>query len=166
MSRIVRLVALFALSLLFADVAAAEILRSDEGGFTVDMPGQPKYSTDRRTTESGIKYRADQWLLERGDKAWLITWMDYDTDISTDYERAAQTAVQSYNASLVSKKFVSIGPHRAMELLLDAAAERLMVRTRILFVGRSLYQVVYGGPRGTETDPAVEAFLTSFNVAR
>lgn len=155
-----------------AGAASAYSLKSDEGRFSVELPGEPAFEKLHEKTKAGYFVDRYQWLLDLGDTAWIVTYGDYpQSDVQrlgaeAMYDNGAKGSVEGVNGQLRSQQPVVNGGVRGRELFVFVPDSNLAMRQRMFIVGTRLYQNVYVGADGTERDAKVEAFLNSFQMRK
>jgi hypothetical protein len=155
---------------LFANIAFAYTLKSDEGRFTAELPAEPTFSKLNETASSG-PYVRYQWLADQGAKAWIITYNDYPagtiakTGLEEAYKNAVQGSIRGTKGELRSNKAITQADTSGREILISVAGP-LIMRQRIFIIGDRLYQNIYVGPPGTEDDAEVNAFFAFFRVGK
>lgn len=154
------------------NAARAYTLRSDEGKFAAELAEEPSYRSLEETAKDGQKYTRHEWMLDKGDKAWLVTYNDYklgtiaNQGLEKSYENAAAGTMQGVKGELRNSAKISNFGTAGRENLIFSPSYNLMLRQRIFFVGDRLYQVIYVGPIGSETETSVDNFLSSLKIQR
>jgi hypothetical protein len=155
---------------LFADIAFAYTLKSDEGRFTAELPAEPAFSKLDETASSG-PYVRYQWIADQGAKAWIITYNDYPagtiakTGLEQAYKNAVKGSIQGTKGELRSDKTITQAGISGHEILVSIAGP-LIMRQRIFIMDDRLYQNIYAGPPDTEDDAEVNAFFAAFRVGK
>jgi hypothetical protein len=155
---------------LFANIAFAYTLKSDEGRFTAELPAEPTFSKLNETASSG-PYVRYQWLADQGAIAWIITYNDYPagtiakTGLEEAYKNAVKGSIRGTKGELRSDKTITQASISGREILISVAGP-LIMRQRIFIIGDRLYQNIYVGTPGTEDDAEVDAFFASFRVEK
>ena len=159
---------LAALVLLAAQVgmAAAYVLKSDEGRFSIELPAEPSFQAIDEQSAAGAHVRY-QWLLDQGHRAFIVTYNDYAraSEAEALYDSGLEGALAATNGSLVRQQPVTLEGLRGREFLARMPSGN-MLRQRLFLIGNRFYQTIYVGSPGSEVEPAVEAFLASFRVVR
>jgi hypothetical protein len=160
--------ALAAIVLLLVQVGAAGayVLKSDEGRFSIELPGEPSFQAIDEQSAAGAHVRY-QWLLDQGGRAFIVTYNDYARTSETEsvYDHGVEGALAATGGNLVRQQPVMLDGLRGREFFARMPSGNTL-RQRLYLIGNRFYQTIYVGPPGSETDPAVEAFLGSFRVVR
>lgn len=152
--------------------AQAYTLRSDEGNFVAEFLAEPGYKKHEETAKDGQKYSRYEWLLDQGEKAWIVTYNDYRAGtiskqgLEKSYENAIAGSVQAVKGEL--KNVIPISNHgtSGREAFIFMPSYNLIMRQRIFFVGDRIYQILYVGPVGSEKDKVVDDYLASLAIKR
>jgi hypothetical protein len=147
--------------------AHAYILNSDEGRFSIELPAQADFKTFNEQSELGPHTRY-QWLVDQGEKAWLVTYNDYPQpraggDTEKAYDIGMNGSIQATKGTLKSQRSVENSGVRGREFYIELPGGQI-IRQRLFIVGKRLYQNIYVGPAGTENGLEVENFLPSFRI--
>ena len=169
---LVGLLGLFAACALSASSADAYSLNNREGRFSAELPDEPKFEKLREQTKAGYHVDRYQWLVDKGETAWIITYGDYPPadvrriGVETMYDNGVQGSVEGVKGTLRDQGPVDHSGVRGRELFVHVPEGNLVMRQRLFILNNRLYQNVYVGPDGTERTPEVEAFLNSFRMRR
>jgi hypothetical protein len=169
---VLALVAVLALVCAAVEAADAYTLRSDEGKFVAEFSAEPKYKDYEEKAHDGQQYVRHEWMLDQGEKAWLVSYNDYrrgtisDAGLDKSFENAIRGTTQGVKGELRNTTKLDNAGIAGREALIFSTSYKLMLRQRIFFVGDRIYQILYVGPPGTETDGAVDAFLSSLKILR
>src|SRR3954469_3412748 len=139
---------LFAVPVLAQEHSEWQTVRSEADGFSIEMPGTPKISTQ----DLGDGATQKNFLIEAGADTYLASV------ISLGKGRGPVNPGQEYFAMLIkayvdgskttlrSSRMMTWAGQTAMEGIADAAETSHLVD--FTAVGDRLYLVVYGGPKG------------------
>jgi hypothetical protein len=165
-SRSFALLAAIALLVVQAGPAAAYVLRSDEGRFSIELPAEPSFQAIDEQSAAGAHVRY-QWLVDLGHRAFIVTYNDYarTSEAETIYDNGLEGALTATKGSLVRQQAVTLEGLQGREFFARMPSGNTL-RQRLFLVGNRFYQNIYVGPPGSEVEPAVEAFLASFRVVR
>lgn len=139
---------------------------SDEGRFSVLMPGTPKYSVETTQSEHG-PYTTHLLTLRGPKNVFLIGWVDYDPsfnfNLQSELEMNRDNFVRGVNARLVETRSTTIDGYRAIEFTAEAPLKTF--KSRVYMVGRRPYQIVIGSPKGADDSADIDRFFNSFKVS-
>jgi len=144
--------------------------RSERGRFTVQLPGIPEETRDRRATLGGAvhwsEYRArrgaTEFRVEHHDLPWLAQFL-----LSTDalLRRAKDGLVEEEHGHELNSAVTSVQGYLAREVSFQVRAEQDLAGDALLvLVGRRLYVVVALGPQAERDASALDRFFRSFEV--
>jgi hypothetical protein len=139
--------------------------RPEGAGYVVEMPGEPKISSQNVPTKLGdIKvYIA---VTELGPLAFVTMFSRYPEDyvksVTADsiLEGGRNGAVANVKGKLRSESNVTINNFPAREIVIDAPSGQVMM-LRYFLAGTTLAQAIAGGPAGVENNADVRRFLNS-----
>lgn len=139
---------------------------SEEGRFSVFMPGTPTEKTETIQSEHG-PYTTHLITLRGQRNVFLIGWVDYDPSFNfnrqTELEANRDNFVKGLNARLVETRSATIDGYQAIEF--TAENVNRIFKSRVYMVGRRPYQIVIGSPRGIDDSANVDRFFSSFKVS-
>lgn len=162
-------VSLLAVLAVSAQPARAEAVNSKEGRFAAVFPGAARMSST--PVQSGdVTVRMTVYAFENGPLSYYVSYSDYpsQTFAHLSRDRAYANVINATVANVKGRKEreagVKVGNVTGREVLIDVPAQHATMRERLFLVGSRLYQVVYGGPPGSENaEPALD-FLNSFKL--
>ena len=148
------------LAIVLAGPAIGEKLTSNEARFSLDVPDAPQ-----------VRYL---WTDPSGDRTWALNFNGEAkptvarADREKRYDAAAKTVVDRAKGMLRTQKSVEQGDVTGREIVVQIpkGSSFTMTRQQFFLTDTRFYQLVYTGPAGTETSPEVEAFFSSFQIAR
>jgi hypothetical protein len=152
--------------------ASAFTLNSDEGQFKVELPDRPSFEKLNEKTASGQPYVRYQWLVDQGEKAWIVTYNDYQRGTvdrvgrEKMYDNGVDGSVKAVKGTLRSNRPIDHDGVHAREIIVRVPEGPMVMRQRLFIVGDRLYQNIYVGPPGTEDSGEVQDFLASFHINR
>ena len=152
--------------------AHAYTLRSDEGNFVAEFLAEPGYKKLEETAKDGQHYTRHEWLLDQGEKAWIVTYNDYRAGtiakqgLEKSFENAVGGSVNAVKGELRGVTRINNHGIDGREALVFMPDYKLIMRQRIFFIGDRLYQAIYVGPVGSEKDKVVDDYMTSLNMRR
>ena len=139
---------------------------SDEGRFSVMMPGVPEDKVQTTPATPG-PYTTHLFTLRQGANVFLIGWVDYDPtfnfDLYAELEMNRDNFVKGLEATLLHTRTLQIDGYPALEF--TAEAKQRIFKSRVYMVGRRPYQIVIGSPKGVDDTVNVNRFFNSFKVS-
>jgi len=138
---------------------------SQEGRFSVLMPGTPKYTVETTPSDHG-PYTTHLLTLRAPRNVFLIGWVDYDPsfnfNLQSELEMNRDNFVRGVKARLLETRSTTIDGYRAIEFTAEAPLR--IFKSRVYMVGRRPYQIVIGSPKGEDDSADVDRFFKSFKV--
>lgn len=163
--------ALVLLASLLAGCSRDETVVSQEGGFRATFPA--KTQTTSMPVKSGdIDVTMHLVAAEKNGASFVVSYVDYPAGTlgqkSTDqaFQDIVDGTVGNVQGTLRSAETIRLGGTAGRAVLIDVPAQNVAMHERIFLVGDRLYQVMYGGPTGTETGKDAAAFLDSFKLTQ
>ena len=139
---------------------------SEDGRFSVLMPGTPKESNDTVPSEHG-PYTTHMFILRNETNVFVVGWGDYDPsfnfNLQTELEANRDNFVKGIKGTLVESRALKIDGYKAIEFTAETTTR--VFRSRVYMVGRRPYQIIVGSPKGAEDSNSVSKFLDSFKVS-
>lgn len=140
---------------------------SEEGRFSVFMPGTPEKNV--QTTPSDIgPYTTRLFTLKHPRHVFLIGYVDYDPsfrfDRQAELEANRDQFVKNLKATLVASRNVRIDGYSALEF--TAVTDDRIFKSRVYIVGRRPYLIVLISPKGVDDSLALNRFFNSFKVTQ
>jgi hypothetical protein len=137
------------------------------GGYSVEMPGAPKESSEPVETVAGT-ITMHSATAEAADGMYIVNVSDYPTVIS-DVKRSFdgsrdQMLAQSPGTSVLEEREISLGAIPGRALVVDVPAQKATVRAHLYVAGKRVYQLMALGPAGADAAGA-EKFFASFQLA-
>ena len=138
---------------------------SDEGRFSVVMPGVPEDSVETKPSDHG-PYTTHMFVLRHQGKVFLIGYVDYDPSFNfnrqAELEMNRDNFIKNLNATLLNTRSLRIDGYQVLEF--TAEAPQRIFRSRVYMVGRRPYQIVIGSPKGVDDSVTINRFFNSFKV--
>ena len=138
---------------------------SQEGKFTVNMPGQPSYTTQAvPTTEGSVQVHT--YLISHGVMAYGVMYNTVASEVADaqqflDVRR--DNALATVKGTLISEKNISIDGHPGREVKLKTG-DNIQYTGRLFLVNDRFYQVISTAPGGVNAEAAMLKFLDSFKL--
>jgi hypothetical protein len=158
-----------ACSFLNAQPAVWTEFRSNEGGFSVLMPGEPTPNKVTVNTASGVK-EADMFTLNEGElNEYIIAYSKYSgpdsrsrsTDKLFDNIRDGLLLVQQ--GKLLSEGAINLDGYNGREIAVERA-DGVITRARFYVVGNRFYQISARAKTNERAPEAMKRFLDSFRL--
>ena len=149
--------------LLLTGAAANPFQFKDEAGkFAASFPAEPML--DKRTGASATGPHVHYtWEVDIEDRHFSVTYTEYATPPAKNYDKNVMALLAATNGRLIRQARVDQDRVDGREVV-TLTPDNAVMRQRLFQVGNRLYQVLYGGPYGTETRPDVELFMESFQL--
>ncbi len=145
---------------------------SEDGSYAITMPAKPSHMVQTQESLVG-DLDVHMMIADMGGRgAFMVGHADYPenfTDVSADelLDMAAQGAVNSTEARLLSKKKITLDGHPGLELELSLKKLKGRTVTRVYWVApRRIYIMFASGPSSPETDTRLSTFLNSLRLRR
>jgi hypothetical protein len=144
--------------------------RSDEGRFTVLLPGKPSPQTESATTPVG-PVTIHLFVVESKDGAVAVGYADYPKDLvrpgSIDrlLDSARDHAVVGLSGQLLEEQRIGLWSAAGRGLLIRSK-DGVFCRSRIYLAGNRLYVIRAFGSRSNVESPVATRFLNSFEFDR
>jgi hypothetical protein len=154
-----------------------ETLVDDAGRFVVSLPKPVQRGSQQVPTKVG-NIAMNMVYYDGGAVAYMIIYCDYPAGSvagSGGPEKvcanASDGAVKNVNGTIRMSSSYQLDDVKGLEVVADipskdpkVPANASVARLRFFVVGDRLYQVMYIGPTGTETNPEAVTFLDSFRL--
>lgn len=147
----------------------AEAVNSRDGRFTATFPGAARISST--PVRSGdVTVRMTVYAFEKGPLNYYVSYSDYppQTFVRLSQDQAYTNVINATLANVKGRKEreaeVKLGDVTGREVFIDVPAQHATMRERLFLVGNRLYQIVYGGPPGSENAKPALDFLNSFTL--
>jgi hypothetical protein len=120
---------------------------SDEGGFSVSLPGTPTQDSQAVNTAIG-NIMMYTFMIELSESAYMVAYSDYPDSLVNQtpadilLSGARDGAVGNVQGRLVNETYLSLQGHPGRELLIETAGAEAFARVRIFLVGNRMYQVM------------------------
>jgi len=158
-----------ACSFLNAQPAVWTEFRSNEGGFSVLMPGQPTPNKVTVNTASGVK-EADMFTLNEGDlNEYIIAYSKYSTtdskSRSTDklFNAVRDGLLLVQQGKLLSEAAINLDGYIGREIAFQSP-DGFITRVRFYVVANRFYQISARARTNERAPEAMKRFLDSFRL--
>ena len=141
---------------------------SEEGRFSVLLPGVPDAPEVKTTPSEHGPYTTHMIILKQTRNVFLIGWVDYDPRFNfnrqAELEMNRDLFVRGVKARLLTSRALTIDGYPVLEF--TAENPQKFFTSRVYMVGRRPYQIVIGSPKGEDDSVNISRFLNSFKVTR
>ena len=138
---------------------------SDEGRFSVAMPGVPEDQVETKPSDHG-PYTTRLFVLRHQSNVFLIGYVDYDPSFNfnrqAELEMNRDNFIKGIKATLMTTRSLTIDGYQVIEF--TAENEQRLFTSRVYMVGRRPYQIVVGSPKGTDDSVTINRFFNSFKI--
>ena len=146
---------------------------SDEGGFTLLLPDQPKEQRQPISTAAG-SVDTIMYITEVGNTAFGAGYSDFPESASNADPQAVLAgardgAAKNVNGTVVDEKSIELAGHPGVEIAVEipegaAVPGGAMYRGRIYLVNNRLYQVIYVALKADEDQAEYQRLFDSFQL--
>jgi hypothetical protein len=146
--------------------AELQQFNSTEGGFSILLPGTPKYAVETVDSAAGPLV-VNTYMVDGFDKAYGVMYTDYpDAVLETDPQKvldgARDGAVTNVKGKLLSEAAMTLNGYPGREM--NISAGQLGVRSRVYLVNKRIYSVIVTGPVNQMNLSVFDEVLNSFNL--
>src|SRR3989344_7369334 len=141
--------------------------KSEDGGFSVLMPGTPKLETQTANTAAG-PLDIKMYGLEKNGIGYSVGYIVYPEEAVAEQtpeqtlDGARDGAVANVFGTLTLEKIISVGGYPAREITI--AVEDGGVRARIILVNNTMYIVTVAATKDKIVQPHIKDVLESFKL--
>ncbi len=140
--------------------------RSDEGGFTVLLPAEPKVQTQLTDTAAGT-VQLTMALTEMENYATGVSFNEIPSEASANPETllagGRKGAAENLKGTVVSDKPIKLGPYPGTEFVVETS-NNLIYTARVYVVDDRLYQILFLAPKDQIDQFDVHGFFDSFTL--
>jgi hypothetical protein len=142
---------------------------SDEGRFSVSMPGKPVKRIEKVSTPVGT-IAMYEFLVEKPEIAYVVAYADYPNDAvqNSDPEKildsAKKGAMQNIGGKITQEDDITYGEDPGRELHFSAKGGLWSGQAVLLLSGNRLYQVLAIGSKLTYPEKIVQEYIDSFEI--
>ena len=138
---------------------------SDEGRFSVIMPGIPEDTVETKQSDQG-PYTTHLFVLRHEQNVFLIGYVDYDPSFNfnrqAELEMNRDNFIKGIGATLLTTRSLRVDGFPVIEF--TAEGPQRIFTSRVYMVGRRPYQIVIGSPKGVDNSVSISRFFNSFKV--
>ncbi|HEU5459588.1 MAG TPA: hypothetical protein VFU83_03805 [Pyrinomonadaceae bacterium] len=139
---------------------------SDEGRFSVVMPGTPEDKVETKPSDHG-PYTTHLFILRNQEHVFLIGYVDYDPsfnfNLQAELEMNRDNFIKGLGVTLLTTRSLKIDGYSVIEF--TAEGPQKIFTSRVYMVGRRPYQIVIGSPKGVDDSVNINRFFNSFKVS-
>jgi hypothetical protein len=141
--------------------------KSEDGGFTVRFPSEPKTSVQSVETAIG-KLDMHMIISEKGSMGYTVIYAKFPPAVeqvpSEQLLEGAKQGIASRGITISSSKKVTMGNYTGLELK-GSDANGLHLRARLFMVKTTMFQILLASRNEKElTDDSAEKFVESFKL--
>jgi hypothetical protein len=142
---------------------------SQDGGFKATFPLKAQ-TTSMPVKAGDLEVTMKMVAAEKNGASFVVSYVDYPAGSlgQKSPDEASKDiidgTVANVEGTLRSAEPITLGGTQGREVLIDVPKQNVVVHERIFLVGDRLYQVMYGGPKGTESAQEAMAFIDSFKL--
>jgi hypothetical protein len=147
---------------------AWQTMTSSEKSFTVELPAAPDYTTTELRTGAGAPYTMHQYVVNRGDLAYLVWSATYPAEVNVAAPRDnLQGGLDNAAKGMEGGRWGSIDwmTHQG-HVAVDAVGVRRgkAIRSFLVLKGRQIVSLTYAGPIGSAQSPDAARFIGSLKL--
>jgi hypothetical protein len=152
-----------------AQLARAETVVSKDGHFAVAFPAQSRASS-APVQMGNVTIQLNVVAVEQENFNYYVSYSDYspgslaETAPDQAYANIVSSTVAGVHGKLRSSTPFQLGNVTGREVVIDVPSQGQVARERLFLAGSRLFQVVYGGPPGSENGKSALDFLNSFKL--
>lgn len=147
---------------------AFESYRSEEGRFTVLLPGEPTRSTQTLNTPAG---KIDLVMFQAGSKksGFVVGYCDYPQEVIDESEPAKMLdgardgAVKNVGGELIDETELDFHGYAGREVEIEVPG-KATIRTRLILIDNRLYQIMVVSASAEILEEKGTEFFDSFSV--
>lgn len=159
-----RLAACIGMAWLLLTAAAADPFpfKDEAGRFSAEFPAEPTLDKREGSSANG-PHMHYTWEVDLEDGHFSVTYTEYTTPPAKNYDKNIMALLAATHGRLLRQARIDQDGIDGREVV-TLTPDNAVMRQRLFQVGNRLYQVLYGGPYGSETRPEVETFMESFQL--
>jgi hypothetical protein len=149
-------------------LAPFQEFRSDEGRFTVLMPGKPKAQNQNMDSPVG-KIDLVMYMAGSGTAGCAVAYADYPAQLvnSTDPQKlldgSRNGAVKNVNGKLVSETSVSFNGLPARDVVIEMPG-KAFITARFILASPRFYELMFIAPKDKGHEQDIAKFFDSFKI--
>lgn len=140
--------------------------RSGEGHFAVTFPGVPKASRDRPDQHGAVSY---EFVVDQGALAYVVSLTEYPKGTLAGksatrlFDQARNDLIKNSTELLRVDKPITLDHHPGREVVIEDK-DGYVQDLHIYLAGDRIYEVITGGPKGSENSADAKRFHASFRI--
>jgi hypothetical protein len=147
---------------------AWQTMTGSDMSFTVELPAAPDHTTRELRTGAGAPYTMHQYLVDRGDLAYVVWSATYPAEVNVATPRAnLQGGLDNAAKNMEGGRWASIDwvTHQG-HVAVDAVGVRRgkTIRSFSVLKGRQIVTLNYAGPIGSAQSPDATRFIGSLKL--
>jgi hypothetical protein len=136
---------------------------SEDGQFSVSMPGLPKFKTEMLRAKNGHPVQYSSYTVDLGDRAYMASYSDYDRETAISLDGAVEGALRSWQRPVIlSRRQLTLYGYPAQ--IVDFESDEYRVVLRAFASAKRLYQLGFVGMRNDFPREDANEFLNSFRL--
>jgi hypothetical protein len=165
-------VVMVALSLIAGGRAEPRVFTSEQGKFSISMPGTPKEQTQNVDTVAG-KIDWIMYVVEQDNAAYAASYADFPAHIvaASDPQHLLDGGiggmVGNVNGKLLSRQNIDLDGYPGQEIVAEAKLKDpndATLKSRTYLVNNRLYLIMVVALRGKVSSTEIDRFLQSFKL--
>jgi len=172
-NRIVNSVLILALLLMFGcAIGGWQRFISEDGTFSIEMPGKPKASKIILPVEERETYLDIFMVDEKEGFVFSLAYIDFTNEVlqkksvEQRLNDARDGAVLNVQGALLSEAEVSIKQYPGREIMIRSVDGESIIKSRFFLVGNRQYQLMVITTKDKIESFTVRRFLDSFNILK
>ena len=144
-------------------------LISEEGHFSIMMPGKPLQNIERVQTQLAT-IEVHFFAIEYDNIAYVVTYSDYPqdyvehVDIKDLLDQSRDGFVSSVKGRLLSDKYISYEGYPGIESMIESQDANAILLSRRYIVDSRLYQLIVIGSKENTSPDSFSSFFDSFTL--
>ena len=147
---------------------AWQTVTGSQKSFTVELPAAPDHTTSELQTGAGAAYTMHQYVVNRGDLAYVVWSATYPAEVNVATPRAnLQGGLDNAAKGMEGGRWASIDwlTHQG-HVAVDAVGVRSgrAIRSFLVLKGRQIVSLTYAGPIGSAQSADAVRFIGSLKL--
>ena len=147
--------------------------KSTAGGYTVQMPGDPRQSTESQDSPAGVVPVPMAIVDLPGQGVCMVGYADYppwaaSLPVEQLLSQAAQKSLESTRSTFISQRTISLDGYQGVEVEMKPPEKKFTANgraiSRLYWVPPRLYMAIIAGPESEELFTNRSTFLDSFKL--
>lgn len=143
--------------------------RSGKGGYSVEVPGRMKESSDSVSTPAG-NITFNTAMVERRSSAYCAAYSDFPEfavrgrDPKDLLNGARDGALRNIDGKLEKESWIKVDGNPGLEITFKSPKKKIKAKARLILVKNRLYQILAGQSESSYSETDVDKFLNSFKL--